>query len=308
MIHVCLPAWMDECARLLFAEFKSYQARPSNSPVSHWLPRARRSSFRASGSPRVFAAPEPQVGAASAGGGAWTPAPVARDSPAGRAGRVKSTRRRERAARAAGREGSTALRRPRVPSRRTSGEAGAGTRKGAPGGVAATSASTCPGVRGGGGVPRCTRPGRRRRPSVQVCAPAAGRRSPQLSVSQRGRSCALARGPRGHVPGGQVRRPQTCAPQPGRPGLRAARALAQVSAAPGRRREGQPPPGSAEASPGRAAARACAGGAGACPEGDALRSRGLAAGVGARARPASSPPPANTTFYRGDNRLSEDVP
>lgn len=151
MIHVCLPAWMDECARLLFAEFKSYQARPSNSPVSHWLPRARRSSFRASGSPRVFAAPEPQVGAASAGGGAWTPAPVARDSPAGRAGRAKSTRRRERAARAAGREGSTALRRPRVPSRRTSGEAGAGTRKGAPGGVAATSASTCPGVRGGGG-------------------------------------------------------------------------------------------------------------------------------------------------------------
>lgn len=150
-IHVCLPARMDECARLLFAEFKSYQARPSNAPVSHWLPRARRSSFRAPGSPRVFAAPEPQVGAASAGGGAWTPAPVARDSPAGRAGRAKSTRRRERAARAAGREGSTALRRPRVPSRRTSGEAGAGARKGAPGGVAATSASTCRGVRGGGG-------------------------------------------------------------------------------------------------------------------------------------------------------------
>lgn len=73
--------------------------------------------------------------------------------------------------------------------------------------------------------PSCAPGGRRRERGAErgtpLRFPPSARRAPSRRVS------------RGHVSGGQVQRPQTCPPEPGGPGLRAARALTQVSAGPG---------------------------------------------------------------------------
>lgn len=89
---------MDECIWFLCAEFKSHRELTPNSPFSHSFPVFGEAPSVPPALLQCSWLFKLQVGASLAGGGAWTPVSLARDSLAVQEGRVKSTRRRKSAA------------------------------------------------------------------------------------------------------------------------------------------------------------------------------------------------------------------